>query len=407
MARDWYTAGEAAERLGIQLATLYTYVSRGLVASHPVPAAHRGSRYRAEEIERLANRPRGRAAPSSAGFSVVVDSALTLVDPAGRLSYRGWDVPAASREASFERVSEWLWTGIEAGEPPAWTAAPASLVSIAATTAHLSPGTALVDRMRIALAVTAAIDPMRHDRRPEAVALVGRTLIAALVDSQPDVDGGGAHREGSIAARLWPKLSARHPAPTEIAALNSALVLLADHDLAASTLAARVAASTWADPYLCVQAGLAALGGPLHGAAADGTRALFDDVRAGRTAEEVIGAYLREGGGVPGLGHVVYEAGDPRAAPLLAAIEAADPPNDAWRAVQAVQAVIEDRALPPVNVDFALAALCVCMDLGPGSGEAIFAVARTAGFLAHTIEEYQHRLRFRPRTVYVGPPPSA
>ena len=74
-------------------------------------------------------------------------------------------------------------------------------------------------------------------------------------------------------------------------------------------------------------------------------------------------------------------------------------------AVQAIAAVIDERELPAVNVDFALAALCVCLDLGPGSGEAIFAVARTAGFLAHAIEEYPHRLRFRPRTAYFGPPP--
>ena len=69
--------------------------------------------------------------------------------------------------------------------------------------------------------------------------------------------------------------------------------------------------------------------------------------------------------------------------------------------------MIEERELPAVNVDFALAALCVCLDLGAGSGEAIFAVARTAGFLAHAIEEYPHRLRFRPRTAYFGPPPGS
>jgi citrate synthase len=74
--------------------------------------------------------------------------------------------------------------------------------------------------------------------------------------------------------------------------------------------------------------------------------------------------------------------------------------------VQAVRSVIDDRALPPVNVDFALAALCVCTGFSPGSGEAIFAVARTVGFLAHAVEEYRYRLRFRPRTAYVGPPPA-
>ncbi len=399
---EWSTAAEAAERLGIQLPTLYAYVSRGLLVSHPIPGAHRGSRYRKADIDRLAGRARGRAAAGA--FTVVVDSSLTLVEPSGRLYYRGWDVPTASREASFERVAEWLWTGVEAGEPPAWTSTPASLAVVEQATRGLPPGSSLVDRMRVGLAVTAAADPLRHDRRPEAVALVGRTLISTLVDSLP---GRGTRDDAgpSIAARLWPKLSSRPGTAAEVVSLNAALVLLADHDLAASTLAARVAASTWADPYLCVQAGLAALGGPLHGAAADHTRALFDEVLAGRSAQEVVGDRLRDPAGLPGVGHAVYEGPDPRAGALLEAIEAANPPGQSWQAVQAIRTVVEERNLPAVNIDFALAALCVCLDLGPGAGEAIFAVARTAGFLAQAIEEYPHRLRFRPRTAYFGPPP--
>ncbi len=254
----------------------------------------------------------------------------------------------------------------------------------------------------IALAVTAATDPLRHDRRPEAVALVGRALISTLVDSLPDRgthDAGTVDRRQAVAeARHAPaarRQSSRHSTPRWCCSPTTTW----RH----RRFAARVAASTWADPYLCVQAGLAALGGPLHGAAADHTRSLFDDVLAGKSAEEVVGERLRDPAGVPGVGHAVYEGADPRAAPLLEAIEAANPPAASWEAVQAVAAVIEERDLPAVNVDFALAALCVCLGLGPGSGEAIFAVARTAGFLAHAIEEYPHRLRFRPRTVYVGP----
>ena len=157
--------------------------------------------------------------------------------------------------------------------------------------------------MRIGLAVIAATDPLRHDRRPEAVAVVGRTLIATLVDSLPPSDGPARHRDVDRRPPVGEALQPPARTPAELAALNAALVLLADHDLAASTLAARVAASTWADPYLCVQAGLAALGGPLHGAAADSTRALFDDVLAGRSAEEVVGDRLRDPAGVPGVGH--------------------------------------------------------------------------------------------------------
>ena len=249
--------------------TLYAYVSRGQLVSHPIPGAHRGSRYLATEIDRLAARSRGRSA--TGGFSVVVDSSLTLLDPAGKLYYRGWDVEAACREASYERVAEWLWTGVDAGEPAAWSATHAgSSPPSRRATEDLPSQTSLVDRMRIGLAVVAVTDPMRHDRRPEAVATVGRALIATLVDGLPDpatrrlVDRRPAVaqtvRRARPRRRRWPPSTPRWSCwPTTISA--------------ASTLAARVAASTWADPYLCVQAGLAALGGPLHGAASDRTRA--------------------------------------------------------------------------------------------------------------------------------------
>ena len=134
MPSEWYTAAEAAERLGIQLPTLYAYVSRGQLVSHPIPGAHRGSRYldRDRPAGRPVARPRG-----AAGFSVVVDSSLTLLDPAGKLYYRGWDVEAACREASYERVAEWLWTGVDAGEPAVWTATEAGSAAVARATADL------------------------------------------------------------------------------------------------------------------------------------------------------------------------------------------------------------------------------------------------------------------------------
>jgi citrate synthase len=247
--------------------------------------------------------------------------------------------------------------------------------------------------------------------------MAGRSLISALVDALPQRRGGarasvpalelagGERRLKSIAGRLWSRLSPRRPSAGELAVVNTALGLLADHELAASTLAARVAASTWADPYLVVQTGLGALGGPLHGAHSESARALLAEVSNGMPAAEAIGRRLQSETMVPGLGHAVYRNADPRAEALLGALERADPPADKWAAVQDVIAVAAERGLPFPNVDLAMAAACVCLDLAPGAGEAIFAVARCAGWLAHAIEEYQHRLRFRPRAVYIGAEP--
>src|SRR3954453_1516095 len=103
---DWFTAGEALARLGVKPQTLYAYASRGLVRSERVAGA-RTSRYRRADVERLAARARG--APQGNGPEIVVDSALTLLDPVGRFAYRGWDVTRAADVASYEVVAEWLW----------------------------------------------------------------------------------------------------------------------------------------------------------------------------------------------------------------------------------------------------------------------------------------------------------
>jgi citrate synthase len=413
VSEDWLTASEAARELGIAVPSLYAYVSRGLIESHAAPRTGRGRRYRRADVERLhvRRKPTGRDA-----FTVVIDTSLTLLEPSGHLYYRGWDVIDASRTASYERVAQWLWTGLSEGEPPTWAAPASSVEAIRTATARLPERATSVDRLRIAAAVLATVDPMRNDRRSGAVILNGRSLLAALVDGLPDqgaITGArtrlplpdGNSRTDSIAARLWPKLSDRRPRRTELTVLNTALVLLADHELAASTLAARLAASTWADPYLVVLAGLGTLGGPLHGAASDATRTLLTEVAAGRPASDAVGARLGRVEQMPGVGHAVYETVDPRATALLSAIEAARPPAKLWRAVQEVLDVFLDRGLPPINVDFAGAAMCMCLGFNDGAGEAIFAVARCAGWLAHAIEEYEHRLRFRPRAVYVGTPP--
>ncbi len=415
MPDQWLSASQAAARLGVKPETLYAYVSRGLLTSQPVGKGRRGSRYDRAEIERLAARARrgGRAG----ALEVLVDTGLTLLEPEGRLYYRGWNVTDAARVASYERVAEWLWTGVDDGEPPAWKCSEHALEVVTACTTHLPDSATLVDRMRVAIAAVATTDPLRHDRRPEAVVIAGRALVAALVDCLPRLGSGAKssiptldvaghdRRRNSIAARLWSRLSARRPSAGELAVINTALALLADHELAASTLAARVAASTWADPYLVVQTGLGALGGPLHGAHSESARALLVEVSEGTPAAQVVGQRLRSATMVPGLGHAVYRVVDPRATALLVALEQARPPARLWAGVQDVIRVVSERNLPPPNVDLALGAVCMCLDLAPGSGEVIFAVARCAGWLAHAIEEYQYRLRFRPRAVYVGPAP--
>ena len=397
---DWLTAGEAQARLGVKVQTLYAYVSRGVVRSERVPGT-RTSRYRRADVERLAER--GRRTPPGIGPEIVIDSALTRLDPVGRLAYRGWDVTRAAEEASYETVAEWLW-GAGDGDD-AWTA-PASALAVARRAqAALPDGAAIPDLLRVAAAAVATSDPLRNDRRRGAVAARARALIATLVESLPLVGAGPAVVDAPIAARLWPRLSALPPTGPRVAALDRALVLLADHELAASTLAARVAASAWADPYLVVSAGLAAAGGPLHAGASEAVRSLLHDIAAGTPAATAVGERLRDLGAVPGFGHKVYEGPDPRAVVLLAAVRRARPPKAVMRAVAAVEAIVAEDGDEHPNIDFALGAFAEAGAMVPGAGEAIFVLARCAGWIAHGLEEYEHRLRYRIRAAYTGPEP--
>jgi citrate synthase len=391
---QWLSSEAATQRLGVKAETLYAYVSRGMIQSERVPGSRR-SRFLKADVERVAGRQRGGG--RAGGLELIVETNLTYLDPAGVLAYRGWNVADAARDATFEEVASWLWRG-ERDKTP--MTAPAEMVATAQRVAASVGDQPVMDRLRAAIAGVRNVDPFRDDRRPEAVAMAGRSIIATLLAALPVV-GDEAAKDASVAARLWPRLSATPAKPRLVKLLDATLVMLADHEMAASTLAARVAASTWADPYLVELAGLATLGGPLHGAASSHARVLLNEVhKQGVSPAEAIARRLREGEFIPGFGHRVYKNSDPRCdvlLDLLAAIKR-EPVEDE------LVLIMRERGLPFPNIDFAIASFAERYDMIDNAGEVIFAIARTVGWLAHAIEEYRHRLRYRPRAVYTGPP---
>jgi citrate synthase len=465
------SAAEAARRLGVKPATLYAYVSRGVLSRRKDPA-RRTSRFDAGEIEDLARRGRPRRPANAA--DIVVESALTEIDGA-QFRYRGLDVMGLATRRSFEEVAEFLWTGefpAPASQPsrttpsqrsdtapgssshaapsqpgrttpspsgrttPAnhfrpsshsspWQARPEALAVGRAAQAALPAEALPLERLQVIVPAMAATDPLRLQLDPPAVRAAARGLIAGLVDCLPSpagaVPAGAALAEAGladtragndppapaapIAERLWSRLSGHRPTPGLLAALRAALVLLADHELAASTLAARVAASVRADPYAVVATGLGAVGGALHGGASLSVESLLTAAGSPAGVPAVIRDRLRRGERVPGFGHFVYRTGDPRAALLLDLVRRAAPRSRRLAVADAVQAEMNDRGLPGPNIDFALAVLARVAGMTDGAGEAIFAVARTAGWTAHAMEEYARATPLRPRAVYVGPPP--
>ncbi len=393
---DLLCTAEVARRLGVRRETVYAYVSRGLLERHPASGHHR-SLFAADAVARLT--ARARQPGRSGALEVVVDTEITHLDPAGRLSLRGRDAVSLARFSSFEQVAGLLWQG-DPGAP--WRLSSSDEALVRALMAPVATTATPNERIVIALTALAGTDPRRSGRRSQDVRAAGsRILAGALVALGP----ARVSAEDSTAARLWTifRADGRASSPRQRAALDAALVLLADHELTASTLSARVAASAWADPYRVATAALSTLSGVLHGGATAAVGTLLAEARAPDDAFTVLERRIAAGGPLPGFGHLVYRDRDPRADHLLERLEGLGGATDRAPVVSAVIEAARALRLPAPNVDFGLAALADVMGLGIDAGTAIFTVARLAGVLAHAIEEYPHRLRFRPRARYVGP----
>jgi citrate synthase len=382
-------ARTAAERLGVDVRTLYAYVSRGALRREPGPDG-RSSRYDSDELELLARRSRPRTLPRpAASIDLVIATRVSTVTD-GMVRYRGADVlDLVKAEAPFERVADLLWQAAPIGSDTGWRWPDAG----ERPGFPLSEEIPVLHRFAIAVAAmagagtsnvsasdVAASDGTAVTSTPDWPSC-GRRVIGSLIDvSGPHSRNRDQPDDGATAARrLWQQWSPLRPTSTRVRALDLALVLLAEHELALSTLSVRVAASARAAPASCLLAGLSTLSGSLHGGAA---RTVHDKL----AAREPV---------VTGFGHPVHRHGDPRVTPLLEAVYAFATPAD--------RELIEtaNREAPrPLNVDFALGALTYAARMPAEAATAIFAIARVAGWIAHAAEEYaEPPLRFRGRAV--------
>jgi len=390
---------EAARRLGVKLTTLYAYVSRGMLTSHPSQDSRR-SLFDLEEVERLARRSRSGRRVESRLASIT--TAVTQIRDDGP-AYRGLPVSTLARTHSFEAVAELLWGfspadgGRADAGPCEWQA-----LDLPGQPKNLKPP----DTIRWAVLMCGARDPLRSDLRTETVVRNARTVIAtsvACLRDGPIAQGSIAHgsiAHGSIAEQLAQCFVAS-PDPALVRAINTALVLLADHELATSTLAARVAASTRADIYDAITAALCVMAGPLHGAVSELAHAVLVQAENSGVAP-ALDATLRWQGSLPGFGHAVYTAGDPRYQVLAATLDEIATPAR----LQVLECLIDlarSHAIPGPNTDLALAALTWAGGLPASAGQTIFSIARMAGWTAHYLEELNERpLRFRARAVYAS-----
>ena len=400
MDNDFIPAREACRILGISQATLYAYVSRGLVESRP-GADHRSRAYLRRDVERLLQRKRaGRGAARGAAQSLdrglpVLETRISLIRPDGPY-YRGQSAIAAARAgATLEDAARLLWDCDQVDpfalpfQDDAW---PPTVEGIA-----LDPALPPLERSMAVLPLLAlgvprsfnAAAPVRHGI---AAALL-RHNAALLVARPPSREP--VHRV--LAASLKPGKRGL----SEL--LRLALVVAADHELNVSAFAARVVASTGAHLHATACAGLAALSGPRHGGATARAYALIEDATAA-SPRDWIAARWQRGDELPGFGHALYPQGDPRASAILAQLQDSAPNAAVMKRLQQLIDAAEDIAGQRPNLDFALAALARAHGLPAMPALVVFAAARLTGWLAHGLEQQALGGLIRPRASYVGTP---
>lgn len=379
----WIGRTEALSRLGVKTQTLYAYVSRGRITARPDPRDPRRSLYAAEDVARLKDggasvaRPPVAFAGAAARGEAGVDSSQTVIS-GGRLFYRGMDAIQLSRQALIEDVARLLWA---AGPEDPFRELKPRVDTVV--------GGSCRARIYAALARRAEEDAPAGDRDRPTLAREAASLINELIDSLAG-PGPRLHLHQRLARGF--KVGDR-----EGQLLRRALILGADHDMSAATLATRVAAGAGASPAGAAMAGVLALrGSPM----AERLEAVNEMVTLGRRdPAEAVRARLVDGE-APGFGNRAYPAGDPRAAALL---EAAELPADLMAFVTEGEALTGRKA----SFELALALLARRLELPRDGALDLLILGRVIGLIGHALDQKFDGSPIRARLRYLGPEPGA
>jgi len=364
------------------------------------------------------------AAKPKAGLedTVATSSAICYLDgDRGVLAYCGYDIHDLARHATFEEVCYLLWhrrlpTRAELGDLQSQLTAARALPDAALRLIRTLPAGNTMDALRTLTSALGHYDPDAADQSPQAnyrkaVRLTAQisSLVATLGRMQ--ARGGPLEPDPVLghAANFLYMLTGERPSGLATRAFDVALILHADHELNASTFAARVAAATLTDIHSAIVAAIGTLKGPLHGGAnADVMRLLLEIGSSAPPdkAEEVVLARLSRKEKIPGFGHRVYHTEDPRATHLrqMSRDLGQRAGQPAWYEMsQRIEALMKrEKELNP-NVDFYSASTYHALGIDIELFTPIFAVSRVSGWTAHVLEQYANNRLIRPRAEYIGP----
>ncbi len=405
------SAEDAAKILGIRKATLYSYVSRGFIRSHEAKGKDRRRTYNAADVQALREKKEKRRYPERAAATAlhfgdpVLDSSITLID-GGRLYYRDLDAIVLAEQESFERVAQLLWTGeLGSGREFGSAVLSASLQQRYREIADRLEGLTPIERFQVLLPYVAANDVAAYNISAEGIQQTGARILSLMLLAVSDESQGNNPQFYNSQRRLAGSISKQlqkawlPDRPEAAKAIDAALILCADHELNVSSFTARCVASAESTPYNAILAGLAALRGIRHGGCVESVELFLHEAQADPAA--AIGGRLRRGDRIPGFGHLLYQGDDPRCTHLLSLAGAVqNPAFDVTLAGETASEAYAAVGLRP-TLDFGLVTLAFCLGLPSGAALTLFAIGRTAGWIAHIIEQVTSRRMIRPRARYV------
>ncbi|MBI2834092.1 MAG: citrate synthase [Acidobacteria bacterium] len=353
---------------------------------------------------------------------VATASAICYLDgERGVLAYYGYDIHDLARESTFEETCYLLWHGrlpsrAELGDLQSQLAASRQLPEPIIRQMRSLPPTNGMDALRTLTSALGhydadAVDDSRQANSRKAVRLAGQTASLVATYGRMSAGGGPIQPDPALghAANFLYMLTGNRPGALAARAFDVALILHADHELNASTFAARVAAATLSDMHSAIVAAIGTLKGPLHGGANADVMRLLRDIGADASRERVdavVRGKLARKEKIPGFGHRVYRTEDPRAAHLRRlSRELGERAGDTrWfeMSLQIESIVKTEKKLNP-NVDFYSASTYHALGIPVELFTPIFAVSRISGWTAHVLEQYANNRLIRPRTEYVGP----